>query len=343
MSRRGIRILKTIGILYLVAVIALLVSIPYGRSQRTRPELIRKPVPVPVPEHFRGWRSEARFEKAGREFVRAGYILRVPAGGLPVGRVLGEKELDTLTRAEVAEVNVFDPRLVRELAAQKVRAGEEIRAAGRVLVRVGDELTEDRLVELAMACDEAPEGEAREKLWVKGSGSIMGFDLTLVFTGLNFLALVALLYAFLWEPLTRLLDDRARAIREDIETASSEREEAESLKAEVEKELTGIRAGAREMREEGRAEGEKERARLVEDGREEARRLVERAERQAAAEAERAREGLTSEVALLSADLASKMLQRTVSPADHERLTEEFVRSLEADGRSPDRRADGGA
>jgi F-type H+-transporting ATPase subunit b len=323
MSRRGRRVLKVIAVLYLGAVIALLASIPYGRSQRTRPKLIRTEVTVPRQGHFEGWRAEARFEDARQEFVRAGYILRTAVRGaegteFEAGRVLAKEELAALAGAGVGKVYVFDPRLVRALAAQKVEVGEEIKDAyGNPIVRLGDELTEKKLVDIAI-----------------------GFDLTLVFTGLNFLALAALLYAFLWGPITRLLDDRAKAIREDIETARSERDEAESLRTEVQGELADIREGARQMRDEGRAEGERDRARLVEDGREEAKRLVERAERAMQAGAEEARKQLVNELAGLSAGLAAKMLRREVTRADHERLTDEFVRSLEAGG---DKQADGGA
>ncbi len=336
MSRKGKSLLKVIGVLYVIAIGAFLYSLAKGRARRTRPELrpVRLSIPHSDQERFQGGGSaKERFEEIKRDILEAGYRMRGPAAGLEAGQPIGAEVLAALVEANPGEVLVWDLSLIRRLAAQKLVCGEELRDADRnIMVREGDVLDEENLFRMALAYDGETGEKHHSKLWVKGSGSIIGFDLTLVFTGLNFLVLVALLYAFLWEPVTRLLDDRAKAIREDIETARSERDETESLKAEVEKELADIRDGAREMREEGRAEGEKERARLVEDGREEARRLAERAERVMQTEVEEARKQLASEVAQLSAGLAAKMLEREVSGRDHERLAEEFVRSLE--GRS---------
>ena len=351
MSRKGNRLLKVIGFLYLAAIGCLIYTIPYGRARRTCPELIWSKETIPQPpapadEEADEAHKAARenllkaYGAAREEFLGAGYVLRADEGGLKRGDVIGEEELDRLLESEVPSVKVGDPRLCRDLAAQKLKAGEEVRGPGGMpLLRFNDDLTEAKLIELALAGDGKPEGEWREHVWVRGTGSIIGFDLTLVFAGLNFLALVALLYAFLWDPIARVLDDRAKAIREDIETARGERDEAESLKSEAESRLADIRRDAHRMVEEGRAEGEEEKGRIVEEGREEAKRLAERTERAMRAEGEGARKRLVSEIAGLSAELAAKMLGREVTPADHERLTSEFVRSLEADAKQ----GDGGA
>jgi F-type H+-transporting ATPase subunit b len=351
MSRKGKRLLKLIGFLYLAAVGLLIYTIPYGRARRTCPELIWSRETVPQPpasayeegdEAHRAAREKLlkAYKAAREEFLKAGYVLRADEGGLKRGAVIGEEELYHLLESGVPSVNVGDPRLCRDLAAQKLKAGEEVRGPGGMpLLRFDDDLTEGKLIELALAEDGKPAGERLEQIWVRGTGSIIGFDLTLVFTGLNFLALVALLYAFLWDPIARVLDDRAKAIREDIETARGERDEAESLRSEAESRLADIRRDAHRMVEEGRAEGEEEKSRIVAEGREEARRLAERTERAMQAEAEGARKRLVSEIAGLSVDLAGKMLGREVTSADHERLVNKFVRSLEADAA----RGDGGA
>ena len=92
-------------------------------------------------------------------------------------------------------------------------------------------LDEERLIQMAMAFD-AEEGDARhETIWIKGTGEFAFLDVTAAFVGVNFLVLAVLMYALLWEPVQRLLDERAQAIRDEVETAKRERETSASARA----------------------------------------------------------------------------------------------------------------
>lgn len=332
MSRRATGLLKVLGVLYLVAFLLFLVTISKGRNRWTRPMLRDTELHVPLRSAFTGERAEEELEAAKEEIVRARYLVRGGHAGLAANTLIGREELDRLIAADPGKILVRDTRLIREFAAKRVRAGEEFRDRDNVVIaQVGDELDEERLRKMALAYDEEEPGDRHAKIWVRGTGSLIGFDLTLVFAALNFLVLVALLYALLWGPVTRLLDERARSVREDIDTARRTREEAESLRETRETELSKIREDADRLRGEARRKGEVERSRLVEEGRGEARRIAERRERALASEAERARKELAAELGAMSVELASKVLAREVSLEDHRRLAEEFARRLESE------------
>jgi hypothetical protein len=86
-------------------------------------------------------------------------------------------------------------------------------------------------VRMALAFDAEKGERARERILVRGTGKLFVLDMTPVFVGLNFLALAAILHAVLWDPVLRLLDERSRAIKEDVEAARRARAEAEALRA----------------------------------------------------------------------------------------------------------------
>jgi F-type H+-transporting ATPase subunit b len=332
MTRKGRRLLKLVGLAYLVALGFFIASLRYGAYKRERPELRPAKIAIRQEESFSGPDAELRFEDMKEGIVEAGYLVRGPEAGLEAGTRIGPEELDRLIAANPGDVIVWDLQFVRAFAAEDLKSGEEVRdAEGSVIVKRGDPLDKKALVRMALEFDHQAVKDRHRTLWVLGRGSIIGLDMTLVFTGLNFVALVALLYALLWDPVTRILDDRAKAVREDVESARRDREEAEATKASAAAELTKIRDDACRLRDEGRQEGEREKARLVREGHDEARRHVERTERLLDTEAEAAREALAAELGGLSCELASRVLEREVAPEDHAKLTEDLLRSLEAE------------
>jgi hypothetical protein len=200
-----------------------------GRSQVTRPALIPARLTVIQRNHFTGWRAAERFEDAKASIVGRRYRMRAEQAGLEAGQLIVQRALEDLIEANPGTVLALDPRLCVDFAKREAESGQEVKDPnGNVLVRVGDVLDEELLVQMALALDSQKGDAKHQKLWIRNTGRLLFFEVTYIMVAVNFLVLVALLYVLLWEPTQRLLAERCQAIRGDVENARRTREEAES-------------------------------------------------------------------------------------------------------------------
>jgi F-type H+-transporting ATPase subunit b len=151
------------------------------------------------------------------------------------------------------------------------------------------------------------------------------------FVILNFLVLAALLYGLLWEPIVKMLDDRAASIRKDIEQASASREDAEKLKQRYEQAMANARSEANRLRQEKVREGDTEKNKIIGRAREESRRLVEDAQSQITAAISDAKRELRKEVGNISIEIAARILGREVDQSVHRQMIDDFLRDLETE------------
>jgi F-type H+-transporting ATPase subunit b len=149
---------------------------------------------------------------------------------------------------------------------------------------------------------------------------------TLVIFGL----VLFVLGKFAWGPILNTLQARETFIRESLETAKRDRDEAEARLREYEERLAQARAEATAIVEEGRRDAVVVKQRIEEDAQLEADKRLERAKR----EIQIATETATKELYLLSArlatDMAGKMIGRELTPQDHERLIAESLDGVNA-------------
>ena len=147
----------------------------------------------------------------------------------------------------------------------------------------------------------------------------------LVAQGINFLILVFLLRRFLYKPMLNMLEERkeriAKGMREaqEIEERLKEvKKEQEALLHEARKEAAHIIAQAKEVRD-----------MLLRNASEEAKRmankLISQAKQGIATDKEAMRRGLRQELSGLVALVSEKLLMRSLSPTDRERLLKESI------------------
>ena len=172
------------------------------------------------------------------------------------------------------------------------------------------------------------DGGRDDYVYVTGTGDIMGFDYTLIFVVVNFLGLLVILYLLLWEPILKVLDDRAATIADDLATASKTREDAAGLKGKYQQLMIGSKQERQELIAEGRKEGQAERQRIVGTAREESDKIIARTQEELQAAADRARSDLRGEIGGLSISLAEKILAREVTEKDNQQLIEDFLAKL---------------
>lgn len=149
-----------------------------------------------------------------------------------------------------------------------------------------------------------------------------------VWTVLIFLLVVFILGRYAWKPLLSSLQAREDFIRDSLQRAREEREQAERRLAEYEEKLASARAEATALVEEGRRDAETVKAKIEATAREEGDKLMARARREIELARDQAVKDLHTTTARLATDLATKVLEREIRAEDHERLLAESLREL---------------
>ncbi len=150
-----------------------------------------------------------------------------------------------------------------------------------------------------------------------------------IWTILTFLVLLAALAKLAWRPLLAALDQRQSSIRQALDDARQAKQELERLQAESARILSEARVGADKILAQTREDANRFRDELKQKAQAEAANVVKNAQRQIELETARALQQIRTEAADLSVAIASKILQRTVSKEDNERLIEETFRQIE--------------
>ncbi len=149
----------------------------------------------------------------------------------------------------------------------------------------------------------------------------MGIDVKMMaWSVVNFLVLFLLLRRFLWKPVLAILEQREREVAASLEAAENAREEAVRIKADYERRLAEAHRQAEERVARAIRKAEELGAELRARAEQETQALLERAQQEIEREKERALAELREQVADLALDVASKVLERSVTTEDNRRL-----------------------
>jgi len=148
-------------------------------------------------------------------------------------------------------------------------------------------------------------------------------------TLLIFVLVLVVLGKYAWGPILNTLQTRENFIREALEKAKREREEAEERLRQYEERLAGARAEASAIVEEGRRDAEVVKRRIEEDAKRQADLMIERAKREIQIATDTASKSLFTLAAKLATEVAARVLGRELSAQDHERLIAEGIDGLD--------------
>jgi len=149
-----------------------------------------------------------------------------------------------------------------------------------------------------------------------------------VWTLLIFVIVLVVLGKFAWGPILNALQARESFIRESLEKAKREREEAEARLREYEERLAQARTEATAIVDEGRRDAEVLKNRILEEARHEAEKERERTRREIRIATDTATKELYTLAARLATDMASRIVRKELTPQDHERLIAESIQEL---------------
>lgn len=160
----------------------------------------------------------------------------------------------------------------------------------------------------------------------EGGGMQTGHWINAVATVVIFLLLLVVLRAFAWKPLLESLQQRERSIREDLDSAAAEREKAEKMLADYEQRLSDVQQQVEQMLRDGRDQADQTSRQLLEEARDQAQKIKDQARVEITSAKDEAVRELYERVADISTLVASRILERELTPEDHRTLIE---RSLE--------------
>lgn len=138
-----------------------------------------------------------------------------------------------------------------------------------------------------------------------------------------------LAFKYLSKPIAQAMAGRSEAVRAAVEEATAGRREAETRLAEFQKKAAGLEAEIDALRAQAGADMERERNLLIEEGRTAAERVAQHARETIRQEVVKARSELHREAALLAVQLATANVKAQLTPADQQRILDEYAASLE--------------
>jgi len=146
-----------------------------------------------------------------------------------------------------------------------------------------------------------------------------------IWTAIAFVVVVFVLRKFAIPSIMEGLDKRNEKIEGDLKSAELTREEAEKLMAEYKAQLDEARTEAKKIIDEGKALGENLRQETIAKAQEEANRLISRAREEIGREKDKAIKELQSQIADISIEVASKVIQKSLSKDEHGKLIDDYV------------------
>ena len=160
--------------------------------------------------------------------------------------------------------------------------------------------------------------------WVAANrGGVMFY--TLIVFGL----LLVILWKFAWGPILKALEAREKKIEDALAAADKAREEAARLTAENRDIVNRAHEEAAAVIADTKTAAEKMRHTIYDRGRKEAEMAVERARREIELEKDRVLDALRREMADITLEAASKVIEKTLDTEDHRRLAENAIEELE--------------
>jgi len=151
-----------------------------------------------------------------------------------------------------------------------------------------------------------------------------------LWTAITFLLLILVLSKYAFGPIVRMLDERERTIRDAIDQAKKEREEAERLLAQQKESLVKAQREAAELAKRSQQEMEAFRQQLTAQARKEADDLVVAARKSIEEERGKAVAQLRAEVADLAIAAAGRIVKSGLDEKAQRQLVDEYIRDLPA-------------
>ena len=133
---------------------------------------------------------------------------------------------------------------------------------------------------------------------------------------------------FLFNPVREMLAKRQAKIKDELDTAAKDKEDAEGLKKQYEDKLKNIDKEAEEILSDARKRAQENENRIVADAKEEAARIIERAKVEAELEKQKAADDTKREMIVLASMMAGKVVKASIDTTVQESLVNETLKEI---------------
>ncbi len=150
----------------------------------------------------------------------------------------------------------------------------------------------------------------------------------ILWTWITFFVVLGILYKIALKPILASIDNREQSIRDDIEQAQKQRDEAEALLARHQEMLDQAEAEAQKLFKESKSLAEKAREEMIVKAREESAKLLEKAKDEIEQQKESALASLKTEVADLAVGAAEKIILQNLDAKKQKVVVDEYIKSM---------------
>ncbi len=132
----------------------------------------------------------------------------------------------------------------------------------------------------------------------------------------------------LFEPVKKVLENRTEKIKNDIESAAKDKEDAADLKAEYDEKLRAIDKEREEILANARIKAQKREAKIVDAANEEAARIIARANQEIELEKSKASDEMRVEIVRVATAMAAKIIEQQIDESKQDALIEETLKEM---------------
>ena len=145
---------------------------------------------------------------------------------------------------------------------------------------------------------------------------------------LTFTVLIAAVKHFAWGPVTEMMEKRANKIANDIDSAEDARKKAEELAAQREEALKDSHVEASKIIDCAKQNGEQQKASIVDSAQSEVMTMKDNAKKDIEQQRQEAMSVIKNDVAELSIEIASKIIQKELNAEDQKALVDSYIEGL---------------
>ncbi|MCH5464703.1 F0F1 ATP synthase subunit B [Levilactobacillus tujiorum] len=160
---------------------------------------------------------------------------------------------------------------------------------------------------------------------VVGAGLYFGDS---IFYVVCFLLLMWIVKVLAWKPVTKMMQDRADKISNDIDSAENSRNEAADLVQKRQTALANSRSEAQTIVNDAKTNGQQQREQIVTQAQADVQTLKQNAQKDIEQERQDALVNARNDVADLSIEIASKIIQRELKADDQKALIDSYIEGL---------------